>query len=145
MKKDKGELYMRGRKPSENSKYYLPPRQYAYVVSYALMRDEWAAEVRAMRDQSKTIRYDVDKVQTSGGESVTEAAAIDVLELEQKIEKIDHTIQLVSEGMDDFIKLAVCNGFTFTQLTTGRHRMPLNQNKFGELKHKFYFELYKVV
>ena len=136
---------MRGRKPSENSKYYWPPRQYAYVVSYALMRDEWAAEVRAMRDQSKAIRYDADKVQTSGGESVTEAAAIDVLELEQKIEKIDHTIQLVSEGMDDFIKLAVCNGFTFTQLTTGRHRMPLNQNKFGELKHKFYFELYKVV
>ena len=136
---------MRGTKPSENSKYYLPPRQYAYVVSYALMRDEWAAEVRAMRDQSKAIRYDVDKVQTSGGESVTEAAAIDVLELEQKIEKIDHTIQLVSEGMDDFIKLAVCNGFTFTQLTTGRHRMPLSQNKFGELKHKFYFELYKVV
>ena len=136
---------MRGRKPSENSKYYLPPRQYAYVVSYALMRDEWAAEVRAMRDQSKAIRYDVDKVQTSGGESVTEAAAIDVLELEQKIEKIDHTIQLVSEGMDDFIKLAVCNGFTFTQLTTGRHRMPINQNKFGEIKHKFYYELYLVI
>lgn len=136
---------MRGRKPSVNSKYYLPPKQYAYVVSYALMRDEWAAEIKSMRDQSKAIRYDVDKVQTSGGVNVTEAAAIDVLELESKIEKIDSTIAKVSEGLGDYIKLAVCNGFTYTQLTTGRHHMPINQNKFGEIKHKFYFELFRIV
>ena len=136
---------MRGRKPSENSKYYLPPKEYQYAVSYALMRDEWAAEIRAIRDQSKAIRYDVDKVQTSNAVNITEAAAIDVIELEQKIEKIDRTIEKVSEGLDDFIKLAVCNGFTFTQLTTGRHRMPINQNKFGEIKHKFYYELYLVI
>ena len=136
---------MRGRKPSEKSKYYLPPRQYAYVVSYALMRDEWAAEIRSIRDQSKGIRYDVDKVQTSNTSNVTEAAAIDVLELLSHIEKIDSTLEKVSEGLDEYIKLAVCNGFTYTQLTTGRHHMPINQNKFGELKHKFYFELYKVI
>lgn len=143
--KDKGDKQMRGRKPSENSKYYLPPKQYAYVVSYALMRDEWAAEVRSIRDQSRAIRYDKDKVQSNNCESVTEAAAIDVLELESKIEKIDRTIEKVSEGLEDYIKLAVCNGFTFTQLTTGRHHMPINQNKFGEIKHKFYYELYMIV
>ena len=136
---------MRGRKPSENSKYYLPPKQYQYVVSYALMRDEWAAEVRNLRDQSRAIRYDVDKVQTSGDRNVTEAAAIDVLELEAKIEKIDSTLVKVSEGLESDIKLAVCNGFTFTQLTTGKHHMPLNANKFGEIKHRFYYELYMLI
>lgn len=136
---------MRGRKPSENSKYYLPPKQYQYVVSYALMRDEWAAEVRNLRDQSRAIRYDVDKVQTSGDRNVTEAAAIDVLELESKIEKIDSTLVKVSEGLESDIKLAVCNGFTFTQLTTGKHHMPLNANKFGEIKHRFYYELYMLI
>lgn len=136
---------MRGRKPSENSKYYLPPKQYQYVVSYALMRDEWAAEVRNLRDQSRAIRYDVDKVQTSGDKNVTEAAAIDVLELESKIEKIDSTLVKVSEGLESDIKLAVCNGFTFTQLTTGKHHMPLNANKFGEIKHRFYYELYMLI
>ena len=136
---------MRGRKPSENSKYYLPPKQYQYVVSYALMRDEWAAEVRNLRDQSRAIRYDVDKVQTSSDRNVTEAAAIDVLELESKIEKIDSTLVKVSEGLESDIKLAVCNGFTFTQLTTGKHHMPLNANKFGEIKHRFYYELYMLI
>ena len=136
---------MRGRKPSESSKYYLPPKQYQYVVSYALMRDEWAAEVRNLRDQSRAIRYDVDKVQTSGDRNVTEAAAIDVLELESKIEKIDSTLVKVSEGLESDIKLAVCNGFTFTQLTTGKHHMPLNANKFGEIKHRFYYELYMLI
>ena len=61
--------------------------------------------------------------------------------LQEKIEKVDSTIKEVSEGMDRYIKLAVCNGFTFTQLTTGKYRMPLNSNKFGEIKHRFYYVL----
>lgn len=132
---------MRGRKPSPKSKYYLPPRQYALAVSFALMRDEWAAEIRSLQDQSRTIRYDKEKVQQSSDYNATEAAAIEILDLEAKIEKIDSTIREVSEGLDEYIKLAVCNGFTYTQLTTGRHRMPLNCNKFGEIKHRFYYEL----
>jgi hypothetical protein len=132
---------MRGRKPSPKSKYYLPPRQYALAVSFALMRDEWAAEIRRLQDQSRAIRYDKEKVQQSSDYNATEAAAIEILDLEAKIEKIDSTIREVSKGLDEYIKLAVCNGFTYTQLTTGRHRMPLNCNKFGEIRHRFYYEL----
>lgn len=132
---------MRGRKPSPKSKYYLPPRQFALAVSFALMRDEWAAEIRSLQDQSRAIRYDKEKVQQRSEYNATEAAAIEILDLEVKIEKIDSTIRDVSEGLDEYIKLAVCNGFTFTQLTTGRHRMPLNCNKFGEIRHRFYYEL----
>lgn len=132
---------MRGRRPSEKSKYYLPPRQYAFAVSYALMRDEWEAEVKSLSDQSRAIRYDKEKVQVSNDYNSTEKAAIEIVELKSKIEKIDSTIREVSEGLDNYIKLAVCNGFTFTQLTTGRHNMPLNCNKFGEIRHKFYYKL----
>lgn len=132
---------MRGRRPSPKSKFYLPPRQYALAVSYALMRDEWAAEIRSLQDQSRAIRYDKEKVQQSLDYNSTETAAIEILDLSTKIEKIDSTIRDVSEGQDKYVKLAVCNGFTYTQLTTGRHRMPLNCNKFGEIKHRFYYEL----
>lgn len=133
---------MRGRRPSEKSKYYLPPRQYCYAVSYALMRDEWEAEIKSLENQSRAIRYDIDKVQTSLSGDITEKAAIEIIDLRSKIEKIDSTISEVSEGQDNYIKLAVCNGFTFTQLTSGRYRMPLNCNKFGMIKHRFYFELF---
>jgi hypothetical protein len=138
---------MRGRRPSEKSKYYLPPRQYAFAVSYALMRDEWAAEIKSLRNQSKAIRYDKARVQISSGYNATEAAAVEILELQSKIEKIDSSIREAIEELDhpemiaQYIKLAVCNGFTFTQLTTGRHRMPFNCNKFGLIKHKFYYIL----
>ena len=136
---------MRGRMPSKKSKYSLPPKQYCYAVSYALMRDEWEAEIKSLRNQAKAIRYDIDKVQSSFEISATEAASIEIMELWKKIEKIDSTIEEVSEGLDNYIKLAVCNGFTFTQLTTGKHRMPLNGNKFGEIKHKFYYKLFNKI
>jgi len=136
---------MRGRMPSKKSNYYLPPKQYCYAVSYALMRDEWEAEIKSLRNQAKAIRYDVDKVQSSFDISETEAASLEIMELWKKIEKIDSTIEEVSEGLDNYIKLAVCNGFTFTQLTSGRYRMPLNGNKFGEIKHKFYYKLFNKI
>lgn len=136
---------MRGRKPSPQSDYYLPSRQYQYAVSFALMRDDWKAEIKSLENQAKAIRYDKDKVQSSPGYDPTEAAALEIYEIKRKVDLIDKTIEEVSEGMDSFIKLAVCNGFTYTQLTTGRHHMPLNHIAFGKIKHKFYYQLYQKI
>lgn len=136
---------MRGRKPSPQSDYYLPSRQYQYAVSFALMRDDWKAEIKSLENQAKAIRYDKDKVQSSPGYDPTEAAALEIYEIKRKVDLIDETIEEVSEGMDAFIKLAVCNGFTYTQLTTGRHHMPLNHIAFGKIKHKFYYQLYQKI
>lgn len=134
---------MRGRKPSKSSEYYLPPKQYIYAVSYALMRDEWRAEIRSLENQARAIRYDKDKVQSHSDYNATERAALEILEIQKKVDIIDETIEEVSEGLDAYIKLAVCNGFTYTQLTTGRYHMPLNHIAFGKLKHKFYWTLFQ--
>ena len=134
---------MRGRKPSKSSEYYLPPKQYIYAVSYALMRDEWRAEIRSLENQARAIRYDKDKVQSHSDYNATERAAFEILEIQKKVDIIDETIEEVSEGLDAYIKLAVCNGFTYTQLTTGRYHMPLNHIAFGKLKHKFYWTLFQ--
>lgn len=134
---------MRGRKPSKRSEYYLPPKQYMFACSYALMRDEWRAEIRSLENQARAIRYDKDKVQSHSDYDATERAAFDILEIQRKVDLIDATIAEVSEGLDDYIRLAVCNGFTYTQLTTGRHHMPLNHVAFGRIKHRFYWTLYQ--
>ena len=137
---------MRGRKPGKNSEYYLPVTCYMLSVDYALNYDTWKAEIRSLRNQSKAIAYDKDKVQSNSDYNPTEAAAIAISELQSKVDKIEKTIEEVApEGTDVFIKLAVCNGFTFTQLTTGKHRMPLNKNQFGSIKHKFYYRLYEKI
>lgn len=134
---------MRGRKPSKSSEYYLPVNSYMLSVDFALNYDTWKAEIKSLRNQSKAIVYDKDKVQSNSSYNPTEAAAIAIAELQIKVDKIEKSIEEVSpEGLDEFIKLAVCYGFTYTQLTTGRHHMPLNKNEFGKIKHHFYYNLY---
>lgn len=136
---------MRGRTPSKSSKYYLPVVQYYLAINYALNYDVWRAEIRSLRDQSKAICYDKDKVQTSNDYNATEAAAIQISEIQKKVDKIEETLEEVSDGMEYYIKLAVCYGFTYTQLTTGKYKMPLNKNEFGEIKHHFYYNLYQKI
>lgn len=133
---------MRGRTPSTKSKYYLPTPQYYLALHYALNYDIWMAEIRSLRNQAKAIDYAKDKIQVSGDYNATESAAIEINEIQVKIDKIEESLSETSEGLDEYIKLAVCNGFTYTQLTTGKYHMPLNKNDFGEIKHHFYYNLY---
>lgn len=135
----------RGRKPSIKSPYYLPGKAYSLAMEYANNYDMWMAELRSLRNQNKAIDYSKDRVQATGDYDPTETAAIDIAELQSKLDKIDDTIREVSEGMDDFIRLAVCYDYTYRQLTMGRLKMPLNKNDFGRIKHHFYFELYKKI
>lgn len=135
----------RGRKPSQRSLYYLPSNAYKLAQEYALNYDMWSAELRSLCNQSKAIDYAKDRIQTFSDYDPTQEAAIDIAELRSKLDKIDRTISEVSEGMDDFIRLAVCYDYTFRQLTTGRLRMPLNKNDFGRIKHHFYYELYRKI
>lgn len=67
---------MRGRKPGKNSEYYLPPTCYMLSVDYALNYDTWKAEIKSLRNQSKAIVYDKDKVQSNSDYNPTEEAAI---------------------------------------------------------------------
>lgn len=134
---------MRGRKPSQKSRYYLPSKSYRLAQDYAANYECWSAEIKSLRNQSRAIDYSKDKVQSSGSYDPTMETAIDVNELQYKLDIIDECISLVSEGLDDYIRLAVCYDYTYRQLTTGRLRMPLNKNKFGQIKHHFYFELYQ--
>ena len=140
---------MRGRKPSTRSEFYLPSNQYLYAVRHALLRDDWMAEIKALENQSKAIRYDIDRVQSTPDYNATETAAFEILEIQKKIDKIDKALEIACEGLDDYttecIRLAVTKGFTYTQLTTGRHRMPLNHVAFGMIKHKFYYALYNLL
>lgn len=140
---------MRGRKPSQNSEYYLPTNQYLYAVRHALLFDDWRAEIKALENQSRAIRYDKERVQTTPDYNATEVAAFEILEIQKKVDKIERALAEACEGLDDYtvecIRLAVTKGYTYTQLTTGRHRMPLNHIAFGKIKHKFYYILYQLL
>ena len=131
------------RVPSEKSKYYLPKEDYLTAVHYALRYPLWLEELRVTADTGKGIRYDKLKVQTSIIGTEVEDVAIRRAELSQKKEMVDEIINEVSRGMDDYIRMAVCFGFSYDQLHF--KGMPCGRNMYLSIRQRFYFELSKKI
>lgn len=128
--------------PAESNKYYLPKHTYLACVHYALQYRDWKATLDADRDTRGAIRYDKDRVQTSGDYDSTSATAIRMVEIQSKVDMIDNIISEVCElGMSQFLRLSVCYGFTRYQLQD--QGMPCGKNYMTKLRQRFYWELSK--
>lgn len=131
------------RTPSSKSKYAIPKEDYLTAVHYSLRYPVWKKELEAMANTSRAITYDKDKVQTSGGYDSTFEAAVRISEsdMQRKIKLIDDTIAIVSDGMDYYLCLGVCYGFTFDQLK-GKG-LPCERDKYYQIRRRYYYELAK--
>lgn len=132
------------RTPTVNNKYYLPKHTYLACIHYALQYRDWLAYLDAERDTRGAIRYDKDRVQTSGDYDSTSATAIRMLEIQDKVDMIDGIICEVAEaGMQKYLRLSVCYGFTVYQLQG--QGAPCSKNYMTKLRQKFYWELAKKI
>ena len=97
--------------------------------------------LQAERDTRGAIRYDKDRVQTSGDYDSTSATAIKMVEIEGKVNMIDSVIVAVVPGevMQNYLRMSVCYGFTFYQLQD--KGIPCGKNTFSRLRQKFYYRL----
>ncbi len=95
--------------------------------------------MKTSADTSAAIRYDKEKVQTSGGYDSTSETAIRRAEIAAKIKMVDDILAEVAPGLDNYIKLSVCYGFTYYQLI--ERGMPINRNQYSILRQHFYYEL----
>ncbi len=130
------------RLPAESNKYYLPKHTYLACVHYALQYRDWRAYLDAERDTRGAIRYDKDRVQTSGDYDSTSATAIRMVEIQDKVDMIDNVINAICEdGMSKYLRLSVCYGFTIYQLQD--QGVPCGKNYMSKLRQRFYYELSK--
>lgn len=127
--------------PSKKSKYYIPREDYLTAIHYALRYPLWMQELNDMANTARAITYDKDRVQSSGGYDSTYEAAVRISEsdIRKKTKLIDDIIALVSNGMDDWIRMGVCYGLTFDQLK-GKG-MPCERDMYYEMRRHFYYEL----
>ncbi len=127
--------------PSKKSKYYIPREDYLTAIHYALRYPLWMQELNDMANTARAITYDKDRVQSSGGYDSTYEAAVRISEsdIHKKTKLIDDIITLVSNGMDDWIRMGVCYGLTFDQLK-GKG-MPCERDMYYEMRRHFYYEL----
>ena len=131
------------RTPSENSKYYIPKEDYLTAIHYSKRYPIWKEEVKDMADTAGAIRYDKDRVQTSGNYDSTFEAAVRITEKQHKLQLIDDTIHDVADGMDYWLRLGVCYGLTFDQLK-GKG-MPCEHKKYYLIRRMYYYKLSKKI
>lgn len=135
---------MKYRTPTTSNKYYLPKHTYLMCIHYALQYRDWRLTLDADRDTRGAIRYDKDRVQTSGDYDSTSETAIRMLELQDKVDKIDKIINTVAdEGMQRYLRMSVCYGFTIYQLQD--MGMPCGKNYLTKVRQQFYWELSKTI
>ena len=130
---------------SESNQYYLPKHTYLTCIHYALQYRDWKAELDANRDTRGAIRYDKDKVQTSNDFDSTSEIAIRMIEIQEKVNKIDECIKIACDGsnLDKWIRLGVCYGFAYFQLTF--ENIPCGKDMYYRIRQRFYYELSKKI
>lgn len=132
------------RLPAESNAYFLPKHTYLACIHYALQYRDWKAYLDAERDTRGAIRYDKDRVQTSGDYDSTSTTAIRMIEIQAKVDMINGIIDDICEdGMRKYLLLSVCYGFTKYQLQD--QGMPCGKNYMGKLRQRFYWELSKKI
>lgn len=128
---------------NEKNKYYIPREDYLTAIHYSLRYPRWLEEVNAAADTSMAIRYDSEKVQTSGGYDSTSEAAMRIAEINDKIKLIDNIINLVADDLAYWLRLGVCYGFNFNQLKN--KGLPCERDVYYLVRKKYYYELSKKI
>lgn len=130
---------------SESNQYYLPKHTYLTCIHYALQYRDWKAYLDAERDTRGAIRYDKDRIQTTNDYDSTSETAMKMVEITEKVSKIDDCIESACDDtvMEKWLRLGVCYGFTLYQLIDGG--MPCGKNLYYSLRQRFYYELSKKI
>lgn len=131
------------RAPSAKTKYYIPKEDYLTAIHYSLRYPLWLAEVNDIADTSAAIRYDKDKVQTSGDNDPTFKAALKISKINEKIKLVDDIISLVTSDNGYYLRLGVCYGLTFDQLKS--RGMAYERDAYYLMRRKYYYELSLVI
>ena len=135
----------RYRTPTESNQYYLPKHTYLTCIHYALQYRDWVALLNTERDTRGAIRYDKDKIQITNDYDSTSETAIRMINMTDKVSKIDQCIELACDDreMEKWLRLGVCYGFTIYQLLD--EGMPCGKNLYYKLRQRFYYELSKKI
>ena len=130
---------------SESNQYYLPKHTYLACIHYALQYRDWKAMLDADRDTRGAIRYDKDKIQVTNDYDSTSETAMRMVEIENKCKMIEDCIGLACDGsgIERWLRLGVCYGFTIYQLLDDK--MPCGKNMYYQIRQRFYYELSKKI
>ena len=129
--------------PTKDSKYWVPVEDFKTALHWSLRYPLWIAELSIEPDTSMAIRYDKDRVQTSGNYDATVETAIRRDELRRKAELLEGTVRAVAPEIYKYLLLGVTQGRTVYQLLD--EGMPCSKDYFIERRQQYYYEISKKI
>lgn len=136
-----GGLMFKVKTPSKDSKYWIPTEDFKTALHWSLRYPLWVAELSIDPDTSQAIRYDKERVQTSGNYDSTMEIAIRRDELRRKKELLEETVREVAPDIYKFLLLGVTQGRTVYQLID--EGMPCSKDYFVERRQRYYYTISK--
>ena len=133
------DVKMRNRILSQKNTYFLPREEYLTALHFALRYPLWCEELRTDPDTSRAIRYDGDRVQTSGGSDMTAETAMRRKIIADKKKLVEETAMAAGKEIYPFLLKGVTGGFTFWQLK--QQGLPCEKDMYYDRRHKFYYLL----
>lgn len=130
---------------SVRSKWWLPKYKFMTVFYYALQYNEWKNEYKTISDTSKAIRYDLEKVQTSGDSDPTERTAMRRAELRRKMDEIEDIAAAAGDELAEWLLIGVTQEGASYKYLHNNLNMPCSANKYYDIRSRFYFELSKKI
>lgn len=128
-----------------SGKYKLSKHEFYVVYHYALQYSKWKEEYEALADTLIGLRYDIEKVQTTGEYDPTAAAGERREELSKKMELIEKTaIEADPDIYQYIIKAVTDEHITFNYLKTVMN-IPCERDMYYDRRRKFYYLLNKKI
>ncbi len=129
-------------RPISEKKYGISKNAFGTAYRYCLQYPEWKAELRDRKRKTGVKSPHITGMPGAhGSRSQVEQQALDNVELERKIEKVEETVREAAgedEGLYSYLLLYVTTeGATFHWIKS--KGIPCERTRFYELRRKFYY------
>lgn len=114
----------------------IPKEDYLAALHWCLRYPQWEKELSTLPDPSRAIRYDQQKVQSSGDYDSTYEMAMKRIDIESKKMLLEEIVRDVDASLYDYLIMGVGYGFTYYQLQ--EHGIPCGRRQYYERRQLIY-------
>lgn len=113
------------------------------VIHYCKQYPMWEQELSITLDQSRAIRYDRDRVQSSNNYDPTSEPAIKRADIARKKEVVDNTAKSIAGVMYKWLILGVCYDMPYYVLK--QKGIPCGKNMYYDKRRQFYYAMSQIL
>ena len=124
---------------SSRNPYSIEKEKYYELVHFCLQYPSWRKERTRLIDQSRDYQLK-EHVSHSGIANLTEAIAIKISELSDKMELVENTAKEADSEIGQYVLLVVTGVATYQYLKT-RMRIPFSRDAFYKAYRRFFWLL----